>query len=347
MASIVIRPAEPEDVDRARDTFSDLLPDRWRDGGNRRSFVAVRNHDSCACDPEPSSAEEVVGHCRGIDNAAHPSSRTLVFEVLPDLHGTEAERKLFRTLLNTSRLPLRSKPERKDAALRALLVSLDSILIQLMPPWRYRVDKQLKAWARSTLDAASDDYRLVPAALEPPERLIALEVDHYIAQHEPWSPTASRADLIEYLAEDHDPTSETTWNHDHSWAVTTQDGHLKAAALVWGDVRPAEQPSCGDAAPEVGHLSRPHSSPEAWTNKLSAIAGVIHSVPVGTELCIDSHLSMREEFAAIGTIPGVDRDAGEWCAIVATPPPGGLTPVSLDPALIPDAASWAREFAGP
>lgn len=344
VSHIAIRPAEPRDVDRARDTFADLLPDRWREGGNRRSFVAVRIYELPDGEPKPSSVAQIVGHARGIDNAVHPGSRTLVFETVPELHGTEAERDLLRALLATSPLPLHSKPEQKDTALRALLVSMDSVLVQLMPPWRYRVDADLKAWAQSRLDASDGDCLLVPAASQPQEQILALEVEHYIAQHKTWSPTAARADLFEQLADDHDPASEATWDHDHSWAVTTPDGQLKAAALVWGAVKSAETASSGQSAPEVSHLSYPYSSPQAWKNKLRAIAGVIRSVPVGTELCIDSHLSMRDEFAAIETIPGVDSDDGEWCAIVATLPPGAEPLSTLDPTLIPPAAFWAREF---
>lgn len=341
MASIYIRPADTKDVDLARDSFPDLLPDRWREGGNRRSFVAVLPRDGFV---GSSHGEEIVGHCRGIDNAAHPRSRILVFDVSPALHGTDAERDLLRALTGTSALPLHSKLEQGDDALRALLVSAGSTLVQLMPPGRYVVDDNLKAWARSTLATQDTDCQLVPAAEVSPEDVLALEVDHYIAQHETWSPAAQRADLLDYLSEDHDPSSPGAWNRDHSRAVTTRDGALLAGALVWGAVEQAEAPSRGDEAPEVGHLSRPYASPASWANKLCAIAGVIQSVPMGTVLCIDSHLSMQDEFTAIGSIPGANRDNGQWRAIVATPAPGGVTPTPLDPALIPDAASWAREF---
>lgn len=346
MSQLVIRPAEPEDVDRAHETFPDLLPDRWREGGNRRSFVAVELPGPHQRPGGTFSGPRIVGHCRGVDNAAHPGSRVLLFETVARLHGTGTERDLLRTLMATSPLPLHSKVERKDAALCGLLASLGSTLVQLMPPWRYQVDHDLKAWARSALDAAPEDVTLTLATSLPAEDILALEVDHYIEQHEPWSPAAPHADLRDYLAEDHDPASSTSWNRNCSWAVTTRNGKVKAAALVWGNVGTDRTPSRGNDAPEISHLSRPHASPEAWTNKLLAIASVIRSVPLGTELCIDSHLSMRREFAAIGTIPGVDRSRGEWTAIVATSPEGAQTSKSLDPRLIPEAAAWTREFTG-
>ncbi|WP_154792809.1 hypothetical protein [Occultella kanbiaonis] len=68
-----VRPATTADVETSRGRFDDLLPDRWRGGNNRRSFVAV--------DPDG----RVLGHCRGIDNDFHPASRVLVLEVLPDV----------------------------------------------------------------------------------------------------------------------------------------------------------------------------------------------------------------------------------------------------------------------
>ncbi len=344
MPSIAIRPATESDTAGSRGAFPDLLPDRWREGGNRRSFVAVRQANSSAAAGGVDDGTEVLGHCRGIDNASHPDSRTLVFEVAPELHGTEAERELLRVQIASSTLPLRSKLEPKNLALRALLARFDSVLVQLMPPWRYSVDAELRTWAESVLASTVGDAQVVPASQLPPATLHTLEVDHYITQHESWSPAASRPVLLDQLADDHDPSSASTWDHTHSRAVISHDGDVLAAALVWGAIGAPGDPATGDEAPEISHLSQPYASPEAWTNKLRAIAGVVASVPLGTELCIDSHLSMRDEFACIGSIPGVDREAGEWTAIVATPVPGGPPPIPLDLTIIPDAAVWAREF---
>lgn len=40
-----IGPATSDDVSRGAATFPDLIEDRWREGGNRRSFVAVDASD--------------------------------------------------------------------------------------------------------------------------------------------------------------------------------------------------------------------------------------------------------------------------------------------------------------
>ena len=59
------RPARADDGDG-------VLPDRWAQGGDRRSFVAELDG-------------AVLGHCRGVDSSFHPGSRTFILQVDPDL----------------------------------------------------------------------------------------------------------------------------------------------------------------------------------------------------------------------------------------------------------------------
>ena len=313
-------------------------------GGNRRSFVAVRQSSTKAGRDSSRGDEEILGHCRGVDNAAHPGSRTLVFEVSPEILGTAAEEALLKAQIDCSDRPLRSKLMQKDQSLRALLAKFDSVLVQLMPPWRYTVDAELRAWSEKVISESSPEVQVVPASQVEAATLHEMEVDHYIAQHESWSPAAERSILLDLLAEDHDPTSDGSWNRVCSTAVVSDRGDVLAAALVWGAVELSQVESSGNEAPEVVYLSRSYGSRESWKHKLLAVAGVIASVPVGTELCIDSHLSMVDEFKSIGSIPGVDHESGDWTAIVSTPVTNGALPIALDPALVPDVASWVREL---
>lgn len=332
-SAFTVRPATAEDVASGHARFHGIQRDRWADGGNRRSF-ALLDADGT-----------VAGHCRGIDNDFHPDSRTLVFHVAPELHGTEAEAALLQAQVEASTLPLRSKPAEKDTAMRALLARFDSVLVQLMPPWRYTVGPELRAWASGLLaeEPPRPGLRIIPAGEVDLEAIREMEVEHYTAQHASWSPAAAPEVLRAEFAEDHDPGSEDAWDRARSRAVVDADGTLLAAALVWGELGSAEDPATGDGAPELVHLSSPYDGQEAFALKLRAIAAVVEAAPDGADLCIDSHLSMREEFAAISTIPGCTDT--QWQAILATPVPDGPDPIALDPALIPDGAAWARTFA--
>lgn len=343
MSETVVRPATPVHAYAAASRFPDLLADRWRPGGNRRSFVLVRpgvdgnRAESTAGADENVEADTVFGHCRGIDNAVHPASRVFVIETVAELRGTAAERELLAAQVAVSTRSLEVKLT-ADSPLLDLIAGAGGVLVQLMPPWRYTVGPATRAWAQCTLESILAGHAVVPASQADPSALLDLEVDHYIAQHETWVPAAPREELRALLAPDHDPDSEDTWNRNLSRAVVDDHGNLLAAALVFGDAGDPEEP------PELVHLSRPYASDEAWENKLIAIAAVIRDAPDGSVLCIDSHLGMREEYARIGQIPGADRDGDAWTAIVAIPVPGGPTPIPLDPALIPDAAAWARRF---
>lgn len=332
-SAFTVRPATSQDAADGQHRFPGMQPDRWREGGNRRS-LALLDADGT-----------VVGHCRGIDNTIHPASRVLVLEIAPELHGTPAEDALLQAQVEVSALPLHAKPQEKDEALRALLERAGGVLVQLMPPWRFLVGPELRTWADRVLaeDPPRPGARIVPAAEVDPAALRRLETEHYIAQHASWSPAARPEVLTAEFAEDHDALAAGTWSREHSRAILSADGDLLAAALLWGGFGTTENPATGEDAPELVHLSDPSNGAGAFALKRRAIAAVVTSAPDGVELCIDSHLSLRAEYAAITAIPG--RVDTAWTAIVAVPVPGGPAPIPLDPALIPDEAAWARAFA--
>lgn len=151
MVAFEIRPATADDVAAAAGRFPDLLPDRWREGGNRRSLVAVR-------------AGEVLGHARGIDNDFHPDSRVLVLEITPGHDGVELAIALTRAQLEVSDRPLRMKIHATDRLEREVARALGGIAVQACPPWRYPVTPELRAWARERTGAPSRLWRATPSS---------------------------------------------------------------------------------------------------------------------------------------------------------------------------------------
>lgn len=339
--AVEVRPATAHDQAQAAASFPDLLPDYWREGGNRRSFVAVCHGGT------------VLGHCRGIDNDIHPTSRTLVFETASELRGTAAEKALLQAQLHVSTLPLHAKPRASDPHFINLVAQHGAVLIQLMPPWERRVGPDLRAWAREVAaqespapaDSAHGDYRVILAKNAPWRELLRLEAEHYVAQHESWSPSAGVAVVEAKMEADHQPGESERWNEQHSLAMYRGD-ELIAAAFVWGD--PAT-----DEEPEISLASRPYSSPEAWWAKTRLLALLVEGMADGDRFIIDCHLSLSEEYSVISAIPGLTHPEAEgWTAIVAIPAGGRCLDaaaeaeaiIPLDPALIPESAAWARVF---
>lgn len=321
MPPLSTRSATAEDVPAPG--LPDLLPDHWRDGENRRSVVAVDERG------------RILGHCRGIDNVFHPDSRTCVLEILPDAElGEEDWCTVAAALLTAQRsvstLPLRLKPTSDDARLVEVCARLGGVLVQLMPPWRYRVDEALLAWADAH-SSTPDNLEAVPAETDLREEMLDLYVEHYTAQHARWSPAAAPATLRTENAPDVVPGTEGAYDPERS-TVLLREGHLVAQALVW----PAEP----DGGTEVTLQSRPHEGPTARTDMEACLAAAVLAAPEGTTLLIDSHAGEVLESAMLQDVPGPEDE--EWTAIVALPVPGGPAPIPLRDDRVPEAA---RAFA--
>lgn len=203
MSELTTRPATATDA--ADPAFEDLLPDRWREGENRRSLVAT------------DEAGSLLGHCRGIDNVFHPNSRTLVLEVRPDAPWAEVADALLEAQIAVSTLPLHVKPSAHEAALAALCARHDGVLVQIMPPWRYVVGPALRDWARehrtthdgltaTDLPTASCSIGAEDGAVR--EQMLDLYVEHYTAQHARWSPAVAPEQLRAENAPDFTPGGE-------------------------------------------------------------------------------------------------------------------------------------------
>lgn len=319
--TVTIRPATGEDVAATRTTFPDLQKDHWAEGKNRRSFVAEDDHG------------RVVGFCRAIDNNVHPDSRVMLLEVLPELREQGIEDQLLRSQLEVSTVPPHMKIHADQKAEQRLAARFGGIAIQVTPPWRYVVVPELRDWAAEHAGGAEPTRETDGRALQ------ELEVDHYIAQHESWSPTVPREQLLEELAEDHDPSSPTTWNRERSRVLRRGD-EIVAAALVWGGSNGA-----GVDAPEVSLLSRPYLGPSSRRDKEACLAAVVAASADGDELLLDSHLSLPEETAMMQAVPGLEgTPETDWMAIIALPVPDGPAPIAFPRERVPAEASWVHGF---
>ncbi|WP_203567046.1 GNAT family N-acetyltransferase [Aestuariimicrobium ganziense] len=118
-----VRPVVPNDVL----LWAEVEPDRWRLGGNRRSFVAELDG-------------QLVGHCRGIDNACHPGSRTLVLEVRTEWRNRGVGTALLKAQVEASTLPLRAKITGAMPEAWALARTFGAVVEQACPPWRRVVE---------------------------------------------------------------------------------------------------------------------------------------------------------------------------------------------------------------
>lgn len=324
MSSLSTRPATTADA--ADPAFEDLLPDRWREGENRRSVVAL------------DGAGRLLGHCRGIDNVFHPDSRTLALEVRRGEPWAAVADALLKAQIAVSTLPLRLKPTAPETALLDLCARHGGVLIQLMPPWRYVVDAELRDWAaahRTTADGlradSVDDARR--------EEMLDLYVEHYTAQHARWSPAAAPVELRAENAPDFAPGGEGSFDPGRS-TVLRRDGALVAQALVW--------PPEPDGGVEVGLSSRPHEGVTAREDMEACLAAVIDRSADGEVLLIDSHVTESLESAMMRDVPGPPPHPAEtWTAIVGIPVPGGPPQVSLPAAQIPaDAVPLVERLQG-
>lgn len=309
------RPARPGD---ASPGLPDLLPDRWRDGGNRRSIVAL-------------DEDGVLGHCRGIDNVFHPDSRVLILETLPSLASCQrgqVEDALVRAQIAVSDLPLRVKPAADEPDRISLCVRHGGVLVQLMPPWRYEVGPALRRWSdsRRPRDAAPGPRTPSP---EDALAMLDLHVAHYRHQHARWSPAAAPAVLRAESAEDFRGGAPGAFDPDRS-VVLMRGGHPAAQALVW----PAEV----DGAREVTLQHRPEAGSTARADLESCLAEVVRISRDGDVLLIDTHVTEDVEVEIARDLPSPPPErAGPWSAIVAIPVPGGPEPVTLPAGRIPSA----------
>lgn len=309
-----VRPATASDADA--DAF-DVEPDRWREGGDRRSFVAVGDDGA------------LLGHCRGIDNAFHPGARTLVLELADAGRRVGADDALLTAQLEVSTLPLTTKPTAIDRDDLALLARHGARLVQLMPPWRYVVDASLRAWAAAQ---PASDGAIVPAADVDPEAVAALFVRHYAAQHASWMPAADEAVLRVRFADFLDATCDDGYDVHRSVALV-RDGVLVAHALV----------GRGEEA-EVALQTLPREGARAQADLEVCLAAVIARSTDDDVLLIDSHRTEATETALMDAVPGPPPHPDDaWTAIVEIPLPG-VPARALQPPSVPDAAAWARAF---
>lgn len=342
--SVSARPATAQDAEAASEGLPDLLPDRWRPGNNRRSFLVE-------------AGGTVLGHCRGIDNDFHPASRSLVLETVPGFDDDlrcRVEDALLGAQIAVSTVPLRMKVYASDAAGRALAARHRAVAIQACPPWRYRVGPELRQWAaahRHADDAESGALGAgrggaaepdVPCPVRPAdvEELRDLEVAHYTAQHARWSPAAAPEVLRDELGEAYDGPAGTLGLDVERSVVLRRGGRLVAAGVVW----PSEEHVTGPGA-EVSLLSDPAEGPTARADKEACLAAVLDRCQDGDVLCLDSHLTERTEIAMMREVPGLDPAPGDgWMVILDVPVGRERRPWTLPAALVPDEASWIREF---
>ncbi|MCT2176953.1 hypothetical protein M3F63_04615 [Brachybacterium muris] len=322
---VTARPATAADTDSAG--LTDLLPDCWREGNNRRSLVAV------------DQVGRVLGHCRGIDNDFHPDSRTFVWEILEEEHlgdGSWAEvaDALLEAQVEVSTLSLRLKPSVEETELIELCARHSGVLVQLMPPWRYVVDGPLRAWTaehRST----SDGLVAETAGEARGEEMLDVYVEHYTAQHARWSPAADGPQLRTENAPDFVPGAAGSFDPARS-TVLVRTGRIVAQALVW----PPEE----DGGVEVTVQSRPHEGSTARQDMEACLAAVVERSGDGNVLLIDSHVTEELESAMMRGVPGPPPHPGDtWTAIVGIPVAGGPGPLPLPRDLVP--ADVADRFA--
>lgn len=328
-----VRPATASDAAvAASHGLSDLLPDRWRPGGNRRSFVALG--------PD----ERPLGHCRGIDNEYHPASRTCVLEVavsIDDPTWIEIADALLSSQIGASTLPLIMKPSADEPQILDLCAKHGGVITQLMPPWRYTVGPAMRAWAE-THRVTRDGLSAVPARAASlsmlSERMLDLHVEHYSAQHERWSPASPPALLRQSFAASFDDEEEDALDPARSMVLVRGDV-LSAQAIAW--------PPDTDGNIEIGLEHRSYEGSSARQDMEACLAGLIDLSTDGDVFLIDSHITEEVESSMIRELRRFLRMSGDkkseprsteidedepWSAIVAIPVPGGPLPMPLSDA---------------
>lgn len=339
-AGVCVRPATTADAEQAAARFPDLLPDRWREGGNRRAFVAV-TADGAGADtgPEPGK-RTILGHCRGHDNAYHPGSRLLELQILPvdalppGVDLADVEDALLRAQIAASGRPLRMKIYAGMHRERELAIRHGGIAVQVTPPWRYVIGPELREWADAHQAEPPAEVRAIGE--DDRESVRDLEAEHYVAQHAAWSPSAPVGAMRELFAESHDPASEETYDPQRS-VVLVREGEICAAALLW----PFDEEFTGR---EVTLLSRPYVGPHSRADKEACLAALIGSGADGESLLVDSHLTEQHEAEMMREIPGLVGSAEDWMAITAIPVSKGPAPIPFPRALIPEEAPWVAQL---
>lgn len=324
MTSPTTRPATAADA--ADPSFDDLLPDRWRGGDNCRSVVAI------------DASDQVLGHCRGIDNSFHPDSRSLVMEVRDGAPWAEVADALLTAQIAVSTQSLSLKPTADQPELLDLCARHGGVLVQLMPPWRYVVDEAMRTWAAAHR-TTPDGLHATPIDDARREEMLDLYVEHYTAQHARWSPAAAPAELRAENAPDFAPGGDGSFDPDRS-VVLLRDGAIAAQALAW--------PPEPDGGIEISMESRPHEGPTAREDMEACVAAVIDRSADEDVLLIDSHVTETLESAMMRDVPGPPPHPEDtWTAIVGIPVPGGPTPIPLPAAQIPlDAVPLAERLRG-
>ena len=275
--AIRVVPAEQAHVTAAAHASQPLAvkADCWRPDG--RSFVAL-------------SGDAVVGHARATPNPIHPGRRPLLLEVSPTANYLAVAVPLVRALQATCTLPLALSIEQSDTARLQLARELGARVYQMCPPWQYRVTPTMQGWAREVLSKA--DMQVRSAAPSDFSLLADLWTDFYMAQHESWSPTAPREQVAECWAEDFDPAAHAV-DLSRSVLVETAGRHgdtppICGAAIAW-------DPESEDAS----EVSIMYLDDDVQRTVEICIAGVVSRCAAGQVLEIDSHYTLRAEFAAM------------------------------------------------
>lgn len=326
-----MRPARSADVEAARETFPDLLPDRWREGDDRRSLVAVDGEG------------RVIGHCRGIDNELHPGSRVMLLEVAPEHEADGTGDALLAAQREISHAALHVKLTARQEMLIALLERAGGVAIQAMPPWRYVVGPAMRAWAEAHRQRGGSGPDPLPIGPADRSAVLDLEAAHYVAQHAGWSPSAPLDVMRAELAAGHEEGAECAYDPVRS-RVLHRGGRVVAAALLWpeddggGWTADTEVTAGGREVSLIADLA----DPRANEDKALCLAGLVAACADGDQLLIDSHLSLAAEQELLRDLPGRVENPEDWGAIVAVPVAGAPAPIPLPAALVPEEAAWIR-----
>ena len=282
-----IHPTTPADVDACIDTLPAIIVDRWREGLNRRSYVAV--DDSGA----------IVGTARGIDNTYHPKNRLMLFQALPGLVDPDLDEALVRAVLEDSALPVDMKIDSVDARLWEVARRCCGVVTNICPPCIYAVDEALRAWARTRVGSAE------PITMHDLEESLALYAQCYWHQHIRWNTPADPPTLMELNREDFLP--EPIFELAHSFQIK-RDDTMVAQSLLWLDELNWGVNAGLEGAHEVSYQALPYEGPTYRADLEAVLAATILSCPDGMNLAIDSHATETIESALTNDMPGASGE---------------------------------------